>query len=236
MNQNPHEIQKFILKTLLGSQSVRFSDLLPENITSDHFNFHIKRLVLAGIVEKEESGNYVLTSEGKEYANRFDIDGSEVVYEKQAKIGVLVILSHEVDGETKYLIQKRLKQPFYGFHGVPGGKVKHGEMTIDAAKRELLEEAGLEADFKLICIEHRKDVNEDDVLLEDKYFYIFKAINPVGKLISEFDSGKNTWLTPDEIDLLEDCFAGLKGGIEMCKNFKEGNPTFIERLNKVNKY
>lgn len=236
MNHNPHEIQKHILKALLNSKSARFSDLLPAGVTSDHFNFHIKRLLVVGIIEKDELGNYVLTNEGKEFANRFDIDGDIVVFEKQAKIGVLVLVSKQEEGVTKYLIQQRLKQPFYGFHGIPGGKIKCGEMTVEAAQRELLEEAGLEADFELVCIEHRKDVNQEGTLLEDKYFYIFRALNPRGDLITEFDSGKNMWLSLEEIELLQDCFAGLRGGIKMGKSFDGGNPLFIERVNVVTRY
>ncbi|MGC9310495.1 MAG: NUDIX hydrolase [Candidatus Aenigmatarchaeota archaeon] len=45
--------------------------------------------------------------------------------------------------ENKILLIKRLKGDYAGFLGLPGGKVEKDEHVSEAAKREILEEAGI---------------------------------------------------------------------------------------------
>lgn len=236
MNDQIHFIQREVLKKLLLSESCTFNSMIPEGVYSDHFNFHLKQLIKHGYVVKNDAKLYELTSIGKEFANRFDIDAGSVKYEKQAKIGVIVKAVRDTPDGREYLIQQRLKQPFYGFHGCPGGKIKYGELVTDAAARELLEEAGLTAQFELVLIEHRKDVTPDGTVLEDKYFYIFRATQVAGELLPEFDSGKNMWMTRDQIVGLEDCFVGLVAGLDIIDNHTGPHPLFLERVNVVEKY
>jgi len=115
-------------------------------LTSDHFNFHIKKLVETGLVEKD-SAQYRLTRRGKEYANRMDTDENEI--EKQPKVSVALIVERHTDGKREFLAQQRLKQPYYGFWGRLGGKVRWGESFEEAAKRELKEETNPDGDFNL---------------------------------------------------------------------------------------
>jgi ADP-ribose pyrophosphatase YjhB (NUDIX family) len=49
-----------------------------------------------------------------------------------------------VRGDTVLLV-KRARQPSQGFYAFPGGKVEVGETLEEAAKRELMEETGLQA-------------------------------------------------------------------------------------------
>ncbi|KAL7464718.1 hypothetical protein ACHAXS_005059 [Conticribra weissflogii] len=44
---------------------------------------------------------------------------------------------------VRYLLIQRGKEPNKGMWSLPGGKIESGERTLDAAKRELLEETGL---------------------------------------------------------------------------------------------
>ena len=72
-----------------------------------------------------QKGEYRLTVIGKEYANRMDTDTNEI--ERQPKISVLLLIERNNNGETEYLLQQRLKQPFFGFWGMMSGKVKFGD-------------------------------------------------------------------------------------------------------------
>ena len=103
----PHTIQKSILKNLLLKKELRFSDLNSDKISTDQFTFHVKRLRQREIIKKDPDGLYRLTMKGKEYANRFDVDGQKVMLERQAKLGILIVCKNK---EGKYLIQKRLKE------------------------------------------------------------------------------------------------------------------------------
>jgi 8-oxo-dGTP pyrophosphatase MutT (NUDIX family) len=204
-------------------------------MTSDHANFHIKRLLLLDIIQKTDHDTYELTQTGKEFANRYDTDSVDVQYEKQAKIGVIVKAYRDSEKGREYLIQQRLKHPFYGYHGCPGGKIKYAETVYDAAKRELSEETGLIGSPELVLIEHRTEVSISGDILEDKYFYIFRIKDPEGEMQS-FDCGNNIWLTRSDILNLSDKFTGLIEGLDVVDNFSGGNPLFIERRNTVARY
>ncbi len=198
MDKNIHEIQGGILKVLLLNETARFSDMNQEKVPSDQFTFHVKQLIANGVIEKTPEGLYRLTTPGKEYANRFDTDSGPVKFEKQAKLGVLVVVMRETGGKKEYLMQTRLKQPFFGFRGFVTGKIKIGESVPETAARELQEEAGPTADLAQKAIYHERIFSPDGQLLEDKYFYIFLGKNPSGNLLHEFEGGKNDWIPADK--------------------------------------
>lgn len=50
--------------------------------------------------------------------------------------------------EGKILLGQRSKPPLTGVWSLPGGHIEPGEKAIDAARRELAEETGVEADIR----------------------------------------------------------------------------------------
>lgn len=231
---NPiHTVQVNILKVLLFNPDARFSDLNAVGISTDHFNFHVKRLVELGLVYKKDSGTYTLTNEGKEYANRLDVDSGEIKIERQAKVGILIICERGTGKNKEYLIQQRLKEPFYGYHGFMTGKVKWGETIEETAHRELEEETGLSADLTLFRVKHRMDYSEDNNLLEDKVFFQFHGRNAKGELKETIEGGKNMWLTKEKVLALPDLFHGIK---EYLKSPPSDDLSFVEEKVTVKRY
>ncbi|KKQ51930.1 hypothetical protein A2865_00795 [Candidatus Woesebacteria bacterium RIFCSPHIGHO2_01_FULL_39_17] len=225
-----HPIQVNILLVLLFRTKARFSELNTLKVPSDQFNFHLKKLVEAALIEK--SGNlYRLMPKGKEFANRFDTQN--LVPERQAKVAVLICCVKKEKTVNKYLVQKRLKQPYYGYYGFFGGKIRWGETVFETANRELKEETGLSGKLKLVGIKHKMDYSKDLKLLEDKFFFTFKVTNLTGKLIEKFEGGENVWLTEEEIYNLPNLFDGVNTTLEMVKGV---GLSFIERKYKVKRY
>ncbi len=203
-----HPVQAKILNTLLFSTESRFTDLNRDAIDSDRFTFHINRVIMLGLVAKSDSGLYSLTSMGKEYANRFDTDKAKI--EKQPKIGVLLVCSKVEDKNREYLVQQRLKQPFYGYHGFPTGKIRIGETLMGTAERELYEETGLKAHMELKAVKHKMDYSAEDEILEDKFFFVIHCTDTKGQFKEQFDGGRNIWLLPKDIVKLDRLFDGVE--------------------------
>lgn len=193
-----HETQTLILRHLLFVPEAGFAELQKRTgLTSDHFNFHIKKLVEVGYVTKHDS-RYQLTPRGKEYANRMDTDENEI--EKQPKVSVALIVERQTNSRREFIVQQRLKQPYYGFYGRLGGKVRWGESFEEAAARELAEETGLTGNFTFSHIFHKRDYKKSDgSLLEDKIFVIMYCDNATGEMMEMFEGGKNFWMTQDEL-------------------------------------
>lgn len=212
---NIHKTQTSVLRELLFHPNAGYAELQkPTGLSSDHFNFHITRLVELGLVEKTGRGRYQLTPSGKEYANRLDTDNNTI--ERQPKSAVILALERVVNGRKQFLFQERLKNPYYGFWGLPSGKIRWGETIIQAAQRESLEETGLDADFTVAGVYHEHVLQEETgKLLEDKIFFVTKGINTSGELIHEFEGGKNEWMTFDDAFQKEKKFTSFKKEIDI---------------------
>jgi ADP-ribose pyrophosphatase YjhB (NUDIX family) len=222
---NTHAAQVAILRHLLFKPQAGFAELQKEaDLTSDHFNFHIKKLVDEGYVEKVEKG-YRLTHKGKEYANRMDTDENEI--EKQPKVSVAITLERRNEkGEREFLFQQRKKNPYYDFWGRVGGKIRWGESVLEAAKRELKEETGLMAEFEQRLLYHKRDFNKaTGKLLEDKIFFCVYATEHSGELIEEFEGGVNKWMTVEEFHKKPKRFTSVDEFMDL---MEKGEP-FAER-------
>jgi len=222
---NTHSAQVSILRHLLFAPHAAFTELQKATeLTSDHFNFHIKKLLDEGYVEKSEK-QYKLTHKGKEYANRMDTDENEI--EKQPKVSVAITLERTNEkGEREFLFQQRKKNPYFDFWGRMGGKVRWGESVIEAADRELKEETGLEAHFEYKLLYHKRDFSKTTgKLLEDKLFLCVYAIEFSGELIESFEGGVNRWMTIDEFHAMPKRFTSVDEFVELMDN----GETFAER-------
>lgn len=209
-----HETQVLIMRHLLFSPSAGFAELQKQTgLTSDHFSFHIKKLLETGYVEKK-ADKYHLTQQGKEYANRLDTDENEI--ERQPKVSVVLVVERQTGDRREFLCQQRLKQPYYGFWGRLGGKVRWGESFEEAAQRELKEETDLEAKFTYKMLFRKRDYKKQSgELLEDKVFIIMYATDAIGELMTDFEGGHNEWLTQEEFIAKEKTFESARQFVEL---------------------
>ena len=212
-----HPAQTKILRELLFMPTARFAELQKASgLESDHVKFHIKQLVKLGYVNK--IGNaYQLSVIGKEYANKLDTDAG--VIERQPKVAVLLVVER-YNSKThmmEYLLQKRLKHPYFGFWGAPTGKVRWGETLLDAAARELKEETGLTGVFEYRGIYHERVRRQaTGEIIEDKLFQLMFCDRFSGELQVEFDSGYNTWHTLEYMALEPKKYKGFETEIAAC--------------------
>lgn len=205
-----HPTQTQILQELLFMPAASYSFLMKQTgLTSDHFRFHLGKLVELGYVHKNADKHYALTAKGKEHANKLDTD--QGVIERQPKVAVLLNILREAEHGWQLLVQQRLKQPFYGFWGLPTGKIRWGEMITETAQRELLEETGLTcAAPRFYGVQHKIDLNKTTAeLFEDKLFFEVLCLNPTGQLQAEFTGGRNAWVYEHQVKDLGKIFSGV---------------------------
>lgn len=212
---NIHDAQTKILRELLFHPAAGYSALQkPTGLTSDHFNFHIARLVELHLVEKISRGQYRLTPRGKEYANRLDTDNNTI--ERQPKAAVILALERTRNGRTEYVFQERLKNPYFGFWGLPSGKIRWGETIVETAVRESLEETGLTANFTVAGVYHEHvRQQESGEILEDKIFFICRGTEVQGSFKPKFEGGHNEWMTFEDAEKKPKKFDSFSHEIEI---------------------
>ena len=103
---------------------------------------------------------------------------------------------------------------------------------LDAAARELEEEAGLQGSISLKSVYHERIYAQSGEFLEDKYFFICTANITKGELRVEFEGGKNEWVSQGEV---------LNGNIfydiaDLLALTQENAPAFSEKSYTVEKY
>lgn len=210
-----HEAQTSILRELLFVQSAGYAQLQKgTRLSSDHFNFHISKLVALDLVDKVARGTYKLSPKGKEYANKLDTD--EKTIERQPKSAVILAIERESKGEREFLFQQRLKNPYFGFWGLPSGKIRWGETLVETAIRESEEETGLECNWRVAGVYHEHvTLQETGEFMEDKIFFVMHGTNPKGSLRKTFEGGANQWLSPAAAAAQEKKFDSVLIEVEM---------------------
>lgn len=203
-----HPIQLAIIRDLTLKSNLRFRDLNTSDLSTDQFSFHLNQLVKQDLISKSSQLTYQLTNQGKIVAEFIDTRIAQ--FEEQAKVSVSVVARRTCKNTQEILIQKRGKHPYFGYWGTITGKVRKGELPVEAAKREFMEETGLtinKIDFK--GIKHKLDYNPAGEILADKYFFVFLVTEFTGDLKSDFEEGHNQWIKVSDVYTLENLFEDM---------------------------
>lgn len=169
-----------------------------EDISSDHTNYHLKELLKIKFVEKIDH-LYRFTDIGKDYTGNLDDEIRKL--ERMPKTSIIAwVMRKRSDGVNEYLVNRRLRHPYFGKVGRITGKVRFGESLADAARRELLEEAGLTSgNVKLDKLYHKIRKRYDGQIVQDNIFYIFFMSDIKGKLKTKTRFQENFWVTIDDV-------------------------------------
>jgi 8-oxo-dGTP pyrophosphatase MutT (NUDIX family) len=199
-----------ILGKLMHGRKMTFNELWGNEGESNKFAYHLKVLEEDGFVKKTKD-TYCLTHEGKKYCAY--IEGGTGKKSEFPLIGVIVVIRDEKTG--KVLMSRRTKEPFYGYCGFIGGKMKFSQYIYEAAEAEVFEETGLTCDFELKGIFSSKTYNNESLSYSHQMF-ILLGKNHKGELIEKTREGENCWASEEEISKMK-TFPNVPYSIKMIK-------------------
>lgn len=186
-------IQNHIISKLKNADTLRFRDMRPQDVSLDHYNYHLKVLVTKQLINKSADG-YTLSHEGRQYvADTYHTSDRE---NRLFKINVITIVSRIQNGQLEILTQQRHSQPSFGKVGVMGGSITKGEPLLAGATRKLRDETGLHAEFRQFGQERRM-FYANDTLFSDVLFSICYARLATGEL-HDTEYGRNFWVPIDQ--------------------------------------
>lgn len=138
-----HHIQKNIVYTLAFSDGMRFGELKPDELENKAFDYHLKKVVQAGLVEKMADGRYTLTSEGKRIGKGALKKQTRMI--DRAYSTLLLAVRRADDGA--WLLMRRKSQPLRGLAGFMNAQPVADQDITDTALQVCREQTGLSGEF-----------------------------------------------------------------------------------------
>ena len=164
-----HNIQYTIITLLMTNKVRRFSELRPDRVDSNLFQYHLKKLITDGYVEKI-AGGYTLSARGLNYADRHS--SSLKAERAQPKI-IAIVIVRNAKGEV--LVVQKPQQPWLGTYHLPAGKVHDGETVTAAGQRELREKTGLDlVEMRQLASVH-VTIRLGDIIVSEYYGYVMSC-------------------------------------------------------------
>ncbi len=138
-----HHIQKNIVYTLAFADTMRFSELKPDELENKAFDYHLKKTIRAGLVVKNDDGSYSLTNEGKRVGKGAFKKQSRMI--DRAYSVLLLAVRRREDGA--WLLVRRKSQPLLGTIGFLHAQPTATEDVVQTAADVCREQTGLSGTF-----------------------------------------------------------------------------------------
>jgi len=192
-----HKVQRKIIQNLIHNPSLSFTELWDKEIDSNKFAYHLAALESKNIVKKDGNGRYTLSEEGKKHSVFIEGDTGEKA--------IVPVFANALIVQTKdkILVQRRMKEPFFGYWALISGKINQGFNIEECAVRDLAEETGLNAgSSKFIGINQIKTY-EKGKLLYHHIIFLVSLSDVSGNLKERTHKAENVWMTIDEFETKE---------------------------------
>ncbi|MFZ1301470.1 MAG: NUDIX domain-containing protein [Candidatus Microsaccharimonas sp.] len=203
-----HIFQKDIIDKLRVVDSLRYSQLQPDDVESSHFKYHLNQLIKDGLVTQRSRGVYELSDKGKIYTDR--LSENRVHSQPMPKV-ITYTLLHDSDN---YYLYRKNKEPYRGLLNMVGGKLHLGETPQHASIREVLEKTGIRIAATKRCGVADIQIYTPNDLLSHVTVYIFSAelLEPNNQLVAvqKDDLVVRDDLAPDLLELIEQINAAEK--------------------------
>ncbi len=183
-----HHIQKSIVYDLAFADSLRFSDLKPDDMENKAFTYHLKKVVKAGLVEKQDDGHYSLTMKGRR-VGKGALKKESRLLDRAYSILLLAVRRSEDDS---WLLYKRQTQPLLGLTGFMQAQPLAEADTRSTAQQTCLEQTGLTTEFSVQGHGYFR-VYRNNELESFIHFTLLIGQNPQGQLLETAESAGYFW-------------------------------------------
>ena len=183
-----HHIQKSIVYDLAFAESLRFSELKPDDLENKAFTYHLKKVIPAGLVVKQDDGTYALTMKGRRIGKGALKKESRLL---DRAYSILLLAVRNIDTD-EWLLYKRQTQPLLGLTGFMQAQPVAEVDARRTAQQTCLEQTGIEAEFAVqghgYFRVYRKGELESFI-----HFTLLLATQPSGQLLQTAESAGYSW-------------------------------------------
>ena len=140
-----HHIQKNIVYTLALTDTARFSELKPNTIENKLFDYHLKKVIVEGLVEKTKDGTYALTPKGRRVGKDALKKNDQLI--DRAYSVLFLAIRRKSDGA--WLLCKRKTHPLLGKVGFMYAQPSFTEIAEIAAHDAVKLKTNLDCEFSV---------------------------------------------------------------------------------------
>ena len=181
-----HHVQRQILRLLGRFEKARFTDIKPVELQNNAFQYHLKQLIAARLIQKNADGTYEITAIGKQEYIISHLDKTELHQQAHA-----IFLCALRDG-NKWLLAKRKVQPEIGLTGFIHGEPEAHEPLLVTAKRRFFDKTGLTVDFTVAASGYIR-IYEGEQLSSFVHATLLTADSYTGTLQTEYYTSSHVW-------------------------------------------
>lgn len=183
-----HHIQRAIVYRLALSSKLRFSELKPTDIENKLFTYHLKKVVSAGYVKKNEENSYILTPEGRRLGIHALENGQVLV--DQAYSVLFMVIRRKSDGA--WLLCRRKTHPLIGKFGLMHSIPNADEEVAITAQNDCMAKSGIKAVFTALGGGYFR-VFENDLLESFTHFTLLVCEDAEGEIVNTDKHAEYYW-------------------------------------------
>lgn len=190
-----HYIQRNIVYSLALAPGYRFSELQPDGLENKLFDYHLKKVIAAGYVEKNEDGTYSLTPTGRRM-------GKDVLKREQHLIDraySVLFLAVRRSEDGAWLLCRRKTHPMFDQIGFLYAQPELSQHVAETAAQELLAKTGLQGSCTVRGNGYFRMYKGDD-LESFTHFTVLECDAPTGELQQLDQLAEYFWASSSEID------------------------------------
>jgi hypothetical protein len=188
-----HHIQQAVLRQLTYKKWASHTELLPDGMAGNAFNYHLNYLLRHKLIVKSDEG-YTLSSLGRMVVEAMSLDAKR--FKLRPTCGVLLLLE---DQESRVLIHESMRQPLIGYAGLPFGKLRMGANYKSTAERMIIRKQMDLADVKDLKFHSPLNViyEEDEETVCHRTGQIWHGLYAGEKKEIETQNGLTFWSAKD---------------------------------------